>query len=614
MTYKNHVIVAALAAIGFSGPLAAKPLADELQSLLVEHPLIKSARKMVESADQGRDAARSGYLPKLSITGDTGQENISSRSYLAGADGRIISSTPSAATPQKSDLIRNKFSTVIEQNIFAGGRTAALVGIADIEFAAQENAFRSTVQSVLLEAISTYLQVTRYQTLIAIAKRNENTTQRQLSLEDERVQRGGGVAVDVLQAKTRLQIAKERRVFNEQGLRDAIANYRQVFGHEPDLSRIQDLDTLTERLPKTLDAAIEQAYADNPNVREALLQVRKLQKQIGVESAGMYPIVDLVGSQSHDRNANQLAARDESSVVLRFNWNLFSGLETRSRTGAATSAHGAMVDREVSVLRKTEESVRIAWHQLENGRERQDLLENAANISFEVMRNRKRLRDAGKETAINVLDSEVEYFGVLASKINASYDTRLGGYRLLTATGKLSPELLGLTDGTFAVPVKPLNLVFDDPDEKVAAAATTPVVAAPVAASAAPSPEQTMSAVMADASDPASAKSAVLAVLDAWLAAWSARDVEAYLASYSADFVPRRGMPRAEWEQQRTQRIGQAEWITLTMSELNIAPRKNGNLRATFTQAYSSNRISETGPKTLDFALEKDGWKIVAER
>ena len=77
MTYKNHMIVAALAAIGFSGPLAAKPLAEELQFLLVEHPLIKSARKMVESADQGRDAARSGYLPKLSITGDSGQENIS---------------------------------------------------------------------------------------------------------------------------------------------------------------------------------------------------------------------------------------------------------------------------------------------------------------------------------------------------------------------------------------------------------------------------------------------------------------------------------------------------------------------------------------------------------
>ena len=103
-----------------------------------------------------------------------------------------------------------------------------MVGIAEFDFAAQENAFQATMQNTLLEALTAYLQVGRYKTLIAIAKRNEETTQRQLKLEDARVQRGGGIAVDVLQAKTRLQIARERVVFQEQGLRDAVAQYRQV--------------------------------------------------------------------------------------------------------------------------------------------------------------------------------------------------------------------------------------------------------------------------------------------------------------------------------------------------------------------------------------------------
>ena len=500
MTHRLRIIMAGIVAIGFSGTLEARPLADELQALLVEHPLIKSARKTVESADRGRDVARAGYMPRLNIASDKGPESITSRSFTPGADGLINSSTSVSMTPQASDLTRRKFSATIEQNLFAGGRSSAQVGIAEIEFAAQENAFRSTVQNTLLEAIVAYLQVTRYQTLIAISKRNEATTQHQLKLEDERVQRGGGVAVDVLQAKTRLQIAKERRVFNEQGLRDAIANYRQVFGHEPDLSRIQDLDTLGQLLPKSLDIAIGQSHAENPNIREALLLSQKAQKQIRVESSGMLPSVDLVGSQSHDRNANQIAARDETSLVLRLNWNLFAGFETRSRTQAATSTHGAMVDREVSVLRKTEESVSIAWHQLVNGGERQDLLENAANISFEVMRNRKRLRDAGKETAINVLDSEVEYFSVLSSKINASYDTRLGSYRLLVAMGSLSPEILGLAGGKFALPVKPLNLSIDDPDASTPAPepasvappapATTPASPAPASAPAKPAPKK----------------------------------------------------------------------------------------------------------------------------
>ncbi|WP_147383969.1 hypothetical protein [Noviherbaspirillum sedimenti] len=53
------------------------------------------------------------------------------------------------------------------------------------------------------------------------------------------------------------------------------------------------------------------------------------------------------------------------------------------------------IDREVAVVNKTDETVRIAWNQLINGREREELLASAAGISYDVMQNRKRLRDAG---------------------------------------------------------------------------------------------------------------------------------------------------------------------------------------------------------------------------
>jgi adhesin transport system outer membrane protein len=96
-----------------------------------------------------------------------------------------------------------------------------------------------------------------------------------------------------------------------------------------------------------------------------------------------------------------------------------------------------------------------------NGRERLDLLADAANISKTVMEDRKKLRDAGKETALSVLDAEVEYYGVLANKINAMFDTRIGSYRLLATMGKLTPALIGLDGGKFRLPVKPLQQELD---------------------------------------------------------------------------------------------------------------------------------------------------------
>jgi len=343
------------------------------------------------------------------------------------------------------------------------------VEIADIDYAAQDNSLRSTTQDLLLEGITAYVQVARYQTLIAIARRNEDTTQRQLQLENQRVERGGGIAVDVMQARARLQLVKERRVFYEQGLRDAVANYHQVFGHAPQLAGMQELGIFKDRIPKSLDAALEQGRDQSPRLKEAYLQSKKAQKQIGVERSGMLPSIDLVGTRGAEKNVNAIARRDETSVLVRFNWNLFAGFETSSRTEAATILHQASLDREVAVVNKTDETVRVAWNQLINGREREELLASAAGISFDVMQNRKRLRDAGKETAINVLDAEVEYYAVLSNKFNATNDTLIGSYRLLAAIGALTPAALGLSDGKFALPVKPLSLDVGKLDAEIAA-------------------------------------------------------------------------------------------------------------------------------------------------
>ncbi|MDB5852283.1 MAG: hypothetical protein JWR22_324 [Herminiimonas sp.] len=456
MTIKRTAMAALIAAL--SAPAFSMSLGDDLKNLLINHPLLKSGRKSTDAADAGRNVAQSARYPRVSISGDGGKEKVSSESYrpdsaqTLGNNGTI---TPAAG----SDLSRRKLTATIEQNLYAGGRTEAAVELADLDYQSKQNALRVTTQDVLLEGISAYVQVARYQTLIALAARNEDTTKRQLGLETQRVERGGGIAVDVLQARARLQLVRERSVFYMQGLRDASANYEQVFGHAPDLAHMEELGIFTERLPATLEAAIEQGRQQNPRLQDAVFDSRKAQKQIGVERSGYMPTIDLVGLHSHDKNVNQIAERSENSVLLRFNWVLFSGLETTYRTKAAGATFEAAVEREASVINKTDESIRVAWNQLINGREREELLESAAGISYDVMQNRKRLRDAGKETAINVLDAEVEYYGVLSNKVNATNDTRIGSYRLLAAIGALTPAALGLVDGgSFALPVKPLTL------------------------------------------------------------------------------------------------------------------------------------------------------------
>lgn len=456
MTFKRTAMASLIIAI--STPAFSMPLADELKNLLVNHPLLKSSRKVSEASDVGRNVAQASLYPKITISGDGGHEKVTSESYRQ--DSNLTLGNNGTITPATgSDLRRRKLTATIEQNLYAGGRSKAAIDLAELDYQAKQNSLQVTTQDVLLEGISAYVQVGRYLILIALAARNEETTQRQLGLEGQRVERGGGIAVDVLQARARLQLVRERSVFYMQGLRDASANYQQVFGHAPDLAHMEELGIFTDRLPGSLEAAIEQGRQQNPRLKEAYFDSKKAQKQIDVERSGYMPTIDLVGLHSKDKNVNAIAQRDESSLLLRFNWVLFSGLETTYRTKAAGANFDALIEREASVINKSDEAIRVTWNQLINGREREQLLESAASISYDVMQNRKRLRDVGKETAINVLDAEGEYYGVLSNKVNATNDTRIGSYRLLAATGALTPEALGLVDGgRFALPVQPLAL------------------------------------------------------------------------------------------------------------------------------------------------------------
>ena len=145
---------------------------------------------------------------------------------------------------------------VVRNGTPAGTRVCnvATVSLATLDEAIKKEEAKATSQDITLEAIVAYMQVLRNQLLIDLARINERTTLEQLDLEKKRVEKGGGVAVDELQAATRLQIVRERRVFYEQSMRDAAAAYEQVYGKKPDFIGLEDLDSYTKLLPADVDA------------------------------------------------------------------------------------------------------------------------------------------------------------------------------------------------------------------------------------------------------------------------------------------------------------------------------------------------------------------------
>ncbi|MDB5758253.1 MAG: tetratricopeptide repeat protein [Burkholderia sp.] len=142
------------------------------------------------------------------------------------------------------------------------------------------------------------------------------------------------------------------------------------------------------------------------------------------------------------------------------------------------------------------------------------------------------------------------------------------------------------------------------------------VLAAADTSTAAPAPAaQAAKTPAAKAADPDrdAEQAAVLAAVNAWAGAWSARDVKAYLDFYSADFVVPHGMSRDKWTAERTDRITGKQRISVKIEAPKV--RLDGD-RATvqFRQEFSSDKLKSTDQKTLTLVKRDGAWRIREER
>ena len=428
------VLLAALTA-----PAMGATLESELANLLYDHPQIRSAMKSLESARKEIDRSKSSYYPTVSATTDTGYELIDSPAERNSSDGQ--NGKPSSRTPYTANL-------TVSQNLFNGFLTDSQVRTARLNKEISQFELETTRQNTLFSGANAYIDVLRQQRLVELATANEATIQRQLNLEDERVQRGSGVAVDVLQAKSRLQIAKERRVNFEGSLSDAVSRYIQTFGHAPDINAMTDPVPPLEMIPSTLDRAVEIAVIENPAASSAVTSIEVARQRRQTVRSELAPTVDLEGQVNYEKHSGAtIGTRRDYSVMLTANWDLFTGFSTRESLSQATYDYRASQDNRDHTARRIIEQTRLAWQALLTARERLYLLENAVNIASEVFESRKRLREAGKETVINVLDAENEVSNAQINYTSAAYDERLAVYQLLRSMGRLNTPNLGLSPG-----------------------------------------------------------------------------------------------------------------------------------------------------------------------
>ena len=168
-----------------------------------------------------------------------------------------------------------------------------------------------------------------------------------------------------------------------------------------------------------------------------------------------------------------------------------------------------------------------------------------------------------------------------------------------------------------ARPVEPVKLA-EAPKAPATPAAPTAAPPAAVPATAAPAPAATV-AKPAEAPKPAPAKASgdansdITRAIDLWAAAWSRKDVKAYLAIYARDFKTPAGESRSSWDAERQKRINKPGAIQVSYENLRISV-DGDTATVKFRQHYKSATLKTSSNKVLIMGKRDGKWQILQER
>src|SRR5262245_44854242 len=173
------------------GGAGAETLREALNATYKFNPRLDAARAIQRATDEEVPRALSGYRPSITGSADTSYQ-LQTTQPAAG----IGPSTTSETNPRG-------YQIGAIQPIFRGFRTTNAVSAAEATVRAGWEALRTTEGSVLLEAVTAYMDVVRDQAIVTLRENNVTVLTRDLKATQDRFAVGEVTRTDVAQAQAR---------------------------------------------------------------------------------------------------------------------------------------------------------------------------------------------------------------------------------------------------------------------------------------------------------------------------------------------------------------------------------------------------------------------------
>jgi TolC family type I secretion outer membrane protein len=436
----RRAALGSVALLVLAGAARAQTLQETLVSAYTTSPTLEAARAQLRATDEGVAQALSGWRPTITGQGSAERNWTDTSTRATGGVGSGV-----GLGTQSGLVVSNNTAAAVSvsQPLFRGGRTVAATRQAEAGVEAGRSSLVGSEQTLLLNAVSAHMNVVRDRAVLELNRNNESVLQQQLQATRDRFTVGEVTQTDVSQSESRLAAASASRVSAAGTLEASLAAYAQIVGREAENPAYPSLAGL--KLPESEPAAVEQALANNPSYAQAQAAVRAAEEAVNVAFGRLLPEVSLTGSASRsDNSKGRIESVESAAFGARATVPVYEGGANYAQVRAAKQTAEQRRQEAENVKRQVTENAIRAWAGLETARasiQARASQVRAAEIALEGVRQEAMV---GSRTTLDVLDAEQELLNARVEQVRAQRDEVVASYSLLSATGRLTAESLGL--------------------------------------------------------------------------------------------------------------------------------------------------------------------------
>jgi outer membrane protein len=414
---------------------AAEDLLQIYRDAVANDPTLASARATWLATQEAVPQARANLLPSVTLNANATRQDFRENLHTDPA------LTISQRFPQYQYTVSASQPLYRQQNRVALDQAKQTVGQSDFVLA-------STQQDLILRVAQAYLDILLARFNIELTESQKAAVSENLAQAKRNFEVGTATITDTNDAQAKYDQIVAQEISTQNDLDNKLAALRAIIGRAPkELKPFGGKFEPQLPTPNALDAWIEAAVRDNPQVRIAQSNYDIAVLEVDRQRAGHYPTVDLVASfnqayagGSSGTSLTSAAAYDSRLGVigLQLNVPLYLGGSIDSRVRQAV-ANQEKARQDLETARRSAQLLaQTAFSGVTSGVAQVSAFEQAVKSAQVSYDSTKLGLEVGVRTNLDVLNQQQQVFQTRFNLAQSYYNFVINSLRLKQAVGTLT--------------------------------------------------------------------------------------------------------------------------------------------------------------------------------